>query len=180
MLIGSIMVGSMVNQVVKFIESLDREARADKKRMTEFTLYLQESGRVPNGVKEKAFKAFAYYLKRKSTFLDQGTFEGIPPVVMNKLVVNLYAPVIRKINLFQSMLELDEKEFIVNLIMSSKPFEASVGETIAGVGDIATEIMFLMTGEVCGFVLFIPTVVLLTPNATLRRFVFGAIVVRRR
>ena len=148
MLVGSIMLGVMVDQVVKFIESLNLEAKMDRERKMEFALYLQESGRVPTGVREKALRAYGYYLKRKSTFLEEGTFDGIPPVVLNKLAVNLYGPVIRKVRLFQTMLQLEEKDFIVNLIMSAKPFEALSGELISESGDIATEIVFALNGEV--------------------------------
>ena len=148
MLVGSIILGTMVDQVVKFIESLNLEAKMDRERTMEFTLYLQESGRVPNTVREKALRAYSYYLKRKSTFLEEGTFDGVPPVVLNKLAVNLYGPVIRKVKLFQSMLQLEEKDFIVNLIMSAKPFESTSGELISEIGDIATEVVFTLSGEV--------------------------------
>ena len=69
-------------------------------------------------------------MNKKTCFSEQAILEDIPPQLLVKVISRIYSNDIEKINLFKN----SEKQFMIDLIVSTKPFEASYGDVICGEG----------------------------------------------
>jgi CRP-like cAMP-binding protein len=88
--------------------------------------------------------AYAYFLSKKSAFAENAIFTELPPNLLNKLVLSIYSKEVHRVILFRDC----EENFIVQLIIAAKPFQALPGTKIVLKGDVADELMFIMRGVV--------------------------------
>jgi len=142
-LVGAVLFGAVIAQVTRLIESRNPQARAFKEKMDELKAYLNEK-LLPTKLKVAARDAYGYFLGRKSSFGETGIFTDLPPNLLNKLVLSIYSTEVHRIHLFKDC----DENFIVKLVIHSKPFQAMPGTLIVEKGDVPDEIMFVMRGLV--------------------------------
>lgn len=89
-------------------------------------------------------EAYAYYLRKKSSYGEVGFHEDLPLPVMYRLIKELHNSDIQAIELFHTY----EKDFVVPLLIAVKPFQAIAGENIYKESDVMNEIIFVKRGQV--------------------------------
>ena len=113
--------------------------------MDEIKAYLGEK-KLPQYVQTRAILNYSYFLKRKSSFQENVVLDGLPDEMVITLVHELYCREISSISLFREATSYSEKCFIVHLVRNLRPQRAARGEVIFNAGDIATNIVFVMSG----------------------------------
>ena len=139
------MFGAVIAKVTQMIEKQNPQLTAYKHKMDEAKAYLSEK-MLPAHLKVNALDAYSYYLKRKSSFGEANILNGLPEELKTKLVYELYFREIKDINLFSQARSYDERQFVVKIVQNIKPQRAVRGETIFRAGDIAKNIVFVMSG----------------------------------
>jgi len=140
----AIMFGAIINKVTKAILYSNPQASALKSMMDDLKGYLSEKC-VPTVLKDDAVAAYVYFFKKKSLISECGVFEDLPKPLLIKLVQSIYKEEISTIDLFK---KCKEHQFVVDLLIKSKPFQARAGDVVADVDDIADEVFFIMKGVV--------------------------------
>ena len=85
-----------------------------------------------------------YYLQRKQSLAEGGLFDGLPREMLYKLINTTYSREIQTIDLFRN----SDIHFLAELILHVRPYHAVTGELIYEMGDIATEVSFIIRGSV--------------------------------
>jgi CRP-like cAMP-binding protein len=147
MLVGGVVFGAVIAQVTQMIEKQNPQLSAYKAKMDEVKAYLGEK-RLPSHVKVKALDAYSYYLKRKSSFGEAYILDGLPEELKTKLVYELYFREIKDITLFAQARTYAERQFVVRIVQNIKPQRAVRGESIFRAGDIAKNVVFVMSGVI--------------------------------
>lgn len=140
----AIMFGALINKVTKAILFSNPQATGLKSRMDDLKGYLSEKN-IPTAIKDDAIAAYVYFFRKKSLIGESGVFEELPKPLLTKLVQSIYKEEILTINVFK---KCEEYQFVVDLLINSKPFQARAGEIIADQEDIAEDIFFIMKGVV--------------------------------
>jgi CRP-like cAMP-binding protein len=141
----AVMFGALINKVTKAILLSNPQASGLKSRMDDLKGYLSEK-HIPTAIKDDAIAAYVYFFRKKSLIGESGVFEELPKQILNKLVQSIYKEEICTIDVFKK--ENCQQEFVVDLLINSKPFQARAGEIIADQEDIAEDIFFIMKGVV--------------------------------
>ena len=85
-----------------------------------------------------------YYLRRNQSCADGDLFDGLPKEMLYKLINSTYSREIQTIDLFRT----SNIHFLSQLIVHVRPYHAATGEVIYEMGDIATEVTFIIRGSV--------------------------------
>lgn len=88
-------------------------------------------------------EAYDYYLHKKSSLAEAGgILDELPNALSNKLIRNIYEKELIRVELFQSL----DIAFSTYLLTRARPFQAVQGEVIYDVGDVAEDVVFLLSG----------------------------------
>ena len=83
-------------------------------------------------------------MQRNQSCAEGGLFDGIPREMLYKLIHSTYSREIQTIDLFRT----SDVHFLSELIVHVRPYHAATGEMIYEMGDIATEVSFIIRGSV--------------------------------
>eukprot|EP01038_Epipyxis_sp_PR26KG_P008961 gene8961-12083_t len=143
MLSGGVIFGALISQVTKLLENRNPQARAMKDKLDELHSYLDGLD-IPFELKVRAKSSYEYYLTKKSSLAESEVFNQLPKKMLMKLVLQLYKDDIEAIHLFKTA----DKDFILPLIINSRPIEANKKEIIVNYGDVCDDIFFITSGIV--------------------------------
>jgi CRP-like cAMP-binding protein len=133
-----------VNSVIR---ALNARSVKQEERLADFRAYIENST-LGTQLKEKAIKSYVYYVDKKADMEFASSLNGIPRNLLSNMIGSVYARTIKRIKFFESLVTNRDREFIVDLIIRAKPFEASRLELISGAGDFAEEMVFILRGSV--------------------------------
>ena len=142
-LMGSIMFGSIITKVTKIIINRNPQATNLKQKMDDLKGYLNEK-HLPSQIKEAALDAYSYYMLKKSLIGESGVFDEMPKPLLVKLVQSIYQEEIQTIRVFKKY----EDTFVVQIVVNSMPFQVKTGDVVMDLGDVSSDIMFLMMGKI--------------------------------
>ena len=140
---AAILFSAVIARVRAVVDSQNLNVKALRTKMEDFKAYLEEK-KVNATLKHLAKEAYAFYLNKVPTLGEHGFYEELPKMSKHKFVQHKFMREIRHIHLFRN----SDIAFISDIIVHSKPQQATVGEVIYGVGDYAEEMAFLMKGSV--------------------------------
>jgi CRP-like cAMP-binding protein len=162
MVAGGVVFGALVAKVAAALDKRDPEGRIYKEKMHELKAFLADidaSVDLRNRAKVCLPKnlfcvqilpvflpqfAYSFYLRKKSSVVEQNMFENLSPYVRQDLVSSLYEKDISLIKVFKRF----DQSFLIQLVMHSRPFHADVGEVVFSEGDLCEDIVLVMTGTV--------------------------------
>lgn len=137
------MFGSIITKVTKIIINRNPQASNLKYKMDDLKGYLNEK-HLPSVIKEAALDAYSYYMHKKSLIGECGIFDEMPKPLLVKLVQSIYQEEIQTIGVFKKY----EDTFVVQIVINSLPFQVKTGEIIMDMGDVSSDILFLMMGKI--------------------------------
>eukprot|EP01038_Epipyxis_sp_PR26KG_P011621 gene11621-15561_t len=143
MLSGGVIFGALISQVTKLLENRNPQARAMKEKLDELRSYL-DGFDIPFDLKIRAKSSYEYFLTKKSSLTESEVFNQLPKKMLMKLVFKLYKDDIELISLFKTA----DKDFVLPLIINSRPMEANKREIIVNYGDVCSDIFFITSGIV--------------------------------
>ena len=140
---GVIMFGAVITKVTKLIIFRNPQANKYKALLDDLKGYMTENN-FPDRMKTAAIDSYLFYMQKKSLIGESGLLEELPKPMLIKLVQSMYKQEIQTIQIFKKF----ESSFIIQMVINFQPFQVRSGEIISNIGDIATDIYFIMRGSV--------------------------------
>ena len=132
---AAICFSAVIARVKAVVDSQNLNSKALRAKMEDFKAYLEEKN-VNIALKTIAKEAYAHYLQKVPSLGEYGFYDELPKIIKNRFVQHKFMREIRHIHWFRN----SDINMIAQVIVYSKPQQASVGEIIYNVGDYAEEI----------------------------------------
>ena len=132
---AAICFSAVIARVKAVVDSQNLNSKALRAKMEDFKAYLEEKN-VNIALKTIAKESYAHYLQKVPSLGEFGFYDELPKIIKNRFVQHKFMREIRHIHWFRN----SDINMIAQVIVFSKPQQASVGEIIYNVGDYAEEI----------------------------------------
>lgn len=144
MLVGSLLFGAIIAKVREVIESRNLLLKESSRKEEAFKSFIEEK-RIPRALKLLAKDAYTYYIKLRPNLSEEGLYNELPKGVALRLTEYTYNREITQINIFRDFFD---RNFVMALMIHSRPFLANLGQVLYDEGEMAECMTFVLRGSV--------------------------------
>ena len=88
--------------------------------------------------------AYAYYLNKRASLAEEGLFDTLPTAMRIRLVSHTYRKEIEIIDILRK----GDLSFVVDILVKTIPVLSLKEQLVYGMGDMATELTFVVNGKI--------------------------------
>ena len=142
-LVGGMIFGFMISQVGTLIASLDRQAALIEEKLDSVKEYAS-SRKLPKALYVKLTKHFKYFYSRQSVFDENELLGQCPPALRGEVTQFILNSTLGKLPIAKRL----DPTFQTELFPHIKPISFAPGDVIFAKGEVSSDILFLLQGEV--------------------------------